>query len=236
VALKRSSDPRVGQLLLAGWSTYAPALRDEALNVLLSRKEWTRALLNAMERSDIPPGELGNTQQQRLLSHSDNAIQKQAARLFATARSNRQQLLLEYQQVDSLSGVAARGEPLFKANCATCHRFKGEGQNVGPELDAAAQKPVEALLAAILDPNQAVEWRYVNFQAVTKSGQEISGIIAAETPTSITLRTASGQEETLLRADLEKFESTKLSLMPEGFEQGIKPQDMADLIAYLRSR
>ena len=89
------------------------------------------------------------------------------------------------------------------------------------------------LLLAILDPNQAVESRYVGYTAVTKSGRELSGIIVAESPHSITLRNATSAEEVILRSDLNELTASGLSLMPEGFEKSFKPQDFADLIAYL---
>ena len=85
---------------------------------------------------------------------------------------------------------------------------------------------------AILDPNRAVEARYVNYLAETKDGRELSGIIAAETANNITLRSANG-EEILLRSDLVQLTSSGLSLMPEGFEQALSLEAMADLIAHL---
>jgi putative heme-binding domain-containing protein len=45
-----------------------------------------------------------------------------------------------------------------------------------------------------------------------------------------------GAEETVLRNDLREIKSSGLSLMPEGLEKAIKPQDMADLIAYLKAK
>jgi putative heme-binding domain-containing protein len=63
----------------------------------------------------------------------------------------------------------------------------------------------------------------------------ISGIIAAESPTAITLKRADGQGETVLRSQIAEFRSTKLSLMPEGLEEKILPAEMADLLAYLLS-
>ena len=92
------------------------------------------------------------------------------------------------------------------------------------------------MLTAILDPNQAVEWRYGSSTAITKSGQEFTGIVRAGTPTSITLRAGNSLEQTILRVDLEKLEISKVSLMPEGLEQAIPPQDMADLIAHIRGQ
>ena len=94
-------------------------------------------------------------------------------------------------------------------------------------------KPVQTLLVAILDPNQAVEARYVNYTALTKSEREISGVITAETASSITLRSPGGNEEVILRSDLKELTSSGLSLMPEGFEKTLTAQDMADLIAYI---
>jgi putative heme-binding domain-containing protein len=94
---------------------------------------------------------------------------------------------------------------------------------------------VETLLVAILDPNRAVEMRYVSYTAMLKDGRELSGLISAETSSSITLRSASG-EETILRRDLDRLVSSGLSVMPEGFEKVLTAQDMADVIAFVRKR
>jgi putative membrane-bound dehydrogenase-like protein len=234
--LKDINNPRVARILLAGWTTYAPALRIEVLNAVLSRIEWTRELLSLIQSGVIAPVEIAPVHQQRLLRHSESGIRSQAERLFATRNPDREKLVAGYAVVNGLSGNAEHGVALYRQNCAACHRLKGEGNNTGPDLGTVADKPVSTLLVAILDPNQAFETKYINYTALTKSGREISGIIAAETPNSITLRNAGGTDETILRNDLKELTSSKLSLMPEGFENILKPQDMADLIAYIRSR
>jgi putative heme-binding domain-containing protein len=91
------------------------------------------------------------------------------------------------------------------------------------------------LLVAILDPNQAVDPAYFNYFVQTRNDRELSGIIVTETPNSITLRSPGGIEEIILRSALKELRSSGLSLMPEGFESALKPQDMANLIAYVRS-
>jgi putative heme-binding domain-containing protein len=131
-----------------------------------------------------------------------------------------------------IQGDEAHGALLFGQNCAACHKFQAIG-SVGPDLATVAGKPVETLLTAILDPNRAVEARYVNYTALLKDGRELSGVIAAETSSSITLRSASG-EETILRRDLDQLTSSGLSLMPEGFEKVLSVQDLADVIAFVR--
>ena len=87
---------------------------------------------------------------------------------------------------------------------------------------------------AILDPNAAIEPRYVNYNIETKNGNTFSGVIRSETATSIEL-VAPTLHETLLRADIAKIEASSLSLMPEGLEQGITATQMSDLIAFLKS-
>ena len=45
-----------------------------------------------------------------------------------------------------------------------------------------------------------------------------------------------GTPETLLRSDIQEMRSSKLSLMPEGLEQGITHQELSNLIAYLQGK
>jgi putative heme-binding domain-containing protein len=107
---------------------------------------------------------------------------------------------------------------------------------VGPDLGALGNKTVQTLLVAVLDPNQAIESRYISYTAVTKNERELTGVISSETPTSITVKAAGGTEETVLRNDLVSLTSSGLSLMPEGLEKALNHQAMADLIAYLNAK
>jgi putative heme-binding domain-containing protein len=91
------------------------------------------------------------------------------------------------------------------------------------------------LITSILDPNRTVEATFVSYNILMKDGRELTGVIAAETPNSITFRMPGSPEQVILRKDLAKLTSNTLSLMPEGFESVIKQQDMADLIAYVTS-
>ena len=234
--LKQINQPAIARTLLDGWKNYGPSLRTEVLNALLSRLEWTRELLAAIQSGTMAAPEISPVHQQRLLRHAEAEIRRQAEKLFAARNPDRQKLIESYAAVNHLEGNTERGAALYRQNCAACHQLKGEGNNIGPDLGTVADKPTGTLLVAILDPNQAFETRYINYTAVTKSGREVSGIIVTETPASITLRNIGDTSEVILRSDLKELTSSKLSLMPEGFENILKPQDMADLIAYIRSR
>ena len=99
-----------------------------------------------------------------------------------------------------------------------------------------AAKPNDWLLTAMLDPNAAVEARYMVWVATLKDTTATAGIITAETANNLTLRSADGQEHTILRSDLKEAAPLHRSLMPEGLEAALQPQDVADILAWLRQK
>ena len=234
-ALKRLREPSVADGILGAWPELSPKLRTPALGILLSRDEWTGKLLDALERGVISPAEIAPVHQQTLLTGKSDVVGKRAEKIFASRQTNRQQLVSNYEKSRDLLGDAAHGAALFRQNCMTCHKLKGEGFAVGPDLGTVADKPIGTLLVAILDPNQAIDAAYQNYTLATRSGRELSGIIASDTAAGITIRAAGGVEETVPRSDIARLASSKLSLMPEGLEAVLPPQDMADLIAFIRS-
>ena len=90
------------------------------------------------------------------------------------------------------------------------------------------------MLNSILDPNAAVDARYFSYTIVTTDGRSFSGKLETETGNSITLVAAGGQHRTILRRDIEELRASGRSLMPEGIEEGLKPQDLADVIQFVR--
>jgi putative heme-binding domain-containing protein len=110
---------------------------------------------------------------------------------------------------------------------------RDQGSDVGPNLATIAQAGAEKILLNVLDPNRELNPQYVNYTIETADFETHTGIIAAETATTITLKRAHGETDTIPRADIEDIRSEALSIMPEGFESAITPEAMADLIAYL---
>ena len=129
-----------------------------------------------------------------------------------------------------------RGKGVFKKTCATCHRLENEGIEVGPDLlSALRNKTRDTLLVDILDPSREVDPRYINYSVTTKAGRAFTGMIAAETASSITLRRAEKAEDTILRSQIDEIQASAKSLMPDGLEMQLSKQDLADVIAYLQS-
>jgi putative heme-binding domain-containing protein len=236
-ALARGGDAKNAQRVLAGWKSATPQVRERMLDALLARQSWLGELFAALERGDVLPADFDATRRGRLLSHRDDKVRARAEKLLAASiDANRGRVLAQFESALSLSGDAARGAKLFVKHCAACHRFADAGTAVGPDLAAITDKSPKALLTAMLDPNQAVEPRFRLYQALTVDGQAISGVLAAETAHSVTLVAQDGRRHVLVRGDLEQFQNTAKSLMPEGLEKELDAQAAADLIAHLRSK
>jgi putative heme-binding domain-containing protein len=100
-------------------------------------------------------------------------------------------------------------------------------------LTALSDRSPAALLVAVLDPSRAVEEKYLGYVVVTSTGQQISGMVVAETSTSIELANSDGKTTVLSRADIDEMRVTRKSFMPEGVEKDFSPQALADIFAYI---
>jgi putative membrane-bound dehydrogenase-like protein len=232
--LGRISDDRVADIVISGWSTQSPTLKSQVLDLLLTRKDWQRKLVTALEKGQIPAAQIDAARRLRLLENRDTAIRAAAVKLFEGAtNADRQKVVQEYRDVITMTGDSRRGKEAFAKRCSVCHRLQDVGFIVGPDLAALANKSPEYLLISILDPSKEVDSRYIEYVATTKVGRTFTGILASETATSITLKGQEGKEQSLLRADLDELQSTGKSLMPEGLEKDLTKQDLADVMAYL---
>ena len=235
-SLGEFSDPRVASLLLEAWPSLAPATRRMALDVLVSRPEWTKQMLAAVADKTVPASEIDRAAIELLKKHSNAEIREQSAKLFdSTALARRAEVVEQYRPVLEKSGEAGRGKELFTKNCAACHKIGSEGHELGPNLAAMKNRGAEAILLNVLDPNREVNPQYLNYVLATTDGRTLTGVIAAESAASVTLKRADGQGSEVLRAEIEELRSTGLSLMPEGMEKQLDHQAMADVIAYLLS-
>ena len=231
--LAQRSEPSVAEILLAGWRSHSPELRSQILEVLASRGPWAESLRQRLEAGTIRVSELSAPVRQRLLDRGKNAPQWQQA-LAVKASTSRAEVLRQFQPALKLDGDTKRGAVVYRELCINCHKVKDEGHEVGPQLASITNKTKEALLTSILDPSAAVDAKYFNYVIVTEDGRSFSGKLETETGSSITLLAAGGKRETVLRGDIDELYASTKSLMPDGLEQGLKPQDLADLLQFVR--
>ena len=231
--LGQFDDQGVADPIIAAWGSMSPVLRSIAANLLLSRPATSISLVAAIESGQLARAELDPSTVQRLINHVDDNVRERAIRAFST--SSRSEVVKAYQAALDLDGDVNRGRMIFRQNCAVCHRREGYGTEVGADLATVVTRSPEALLINILDPSREVDSKFIQYNLMTVDGVVYSGYVSAETASSVTITSADKVSQTVPRSDIELMQSTGKSLMPEGFENQLDQQAMADLIAYLRT-
>ncbi|HEY4311955.1 MAG TPA: PVC-type heme-binding CxxCH protein [Pirellulales bacterium] len=236
MALGRAEGGAVAKILIDAWPTLSPRLRSQAAESLLARADRIPILLDAIEAERFKPSELEPARVQQLLNQPDATQRARAAKLLASVKPGRRQEVVDaYRPALALSGDAAAGKRHFQKVCAACHRVEGVGHEIGANLAAMKNRGPEAILVNVLDPNREVNPQFVNYTLTTVDGRILTGMVDAETATSVTLRRAEGVTDTVLRVNIEELMASGQSLMPEGLDQQLDRQAIADLIAYLMS-
>ena len=233
--LGQSNNPQVPELLLSRWAMLTPTVRAQIIDTLLDRPSSATQLQDALAAGHPASNQLSAAQRERLVTHRDAQIRERAVIFFGVeASSDRQAIVDNFDPALSLSGDDARGRIVFEKRCSSCHRLRGIGKSIGADLTALKDRTGKALLTAILDPNRAVETKFLSYTAVTTAGKSVSGMLLSETGNSVMLVSVDGKEHVLLRKELDQLISSQRSLMPEGLEKDLSKQDIADVIAFVQ--
>jgi putative heme-binding domain-containing protein len=233
-SLDRLSPAGLAAALLDRWPSLTPVMRASTVDVLLKRPERTGVLLGAMEAGAIQRRDLSLMQAVALRQHSDPKIQQRAIKVIgAASKTSRDEVVRRFLSALDLRGDNQHGRLLFQQRCQSCHRLGGDGFAVGPDLLGVRNGGREKLLVNILDPNREVPPNYFSYTVDTRDGDSYTGLIVDETATSVTVRQALGVETVVSRSQIAKMQSSRLSLMPEGLEEGLTNQDLADLVSFI---
>lgn len=135
-------------------------------------------------------------------------------------------------------GNPERGRLLFederKAACVKCHSLDGTSSKAGPDLQSIGDKyPRRDLIQSVLEPSAVIAVGYGTTVVETQAGEEIQGVVKSATAESLELVGGDGRHVVVATRDIRAQHGTSVSLMPEGLEAGMTPQEFADLIEYL---
>jgi putative heme-binding domain-containing protein len=234
-ALGNTPDAVAGIAMVNAFPALAPELRDVTFAQLLKRADWSLALVDALKQRRIDLPALGPAALHRLRTHPDKTVASQANAVIDEIRGpeikEKDALIAQFAPVVTRPGDAANGHKLFTQNCAVCHRFKGEGRDLAPDLTGMGAHGPADLLVHVLDPNRFVEPNFITTSLETKDDQSYDGVIARENRASLLLRNASGDYE-IRQDNIKSRRSTGLSLMPSGFE-ALGQESLRDVLAYL---
>ncbi len=239
-ALSGSQAAALGPQLVERSPSLSPAVRAAALRLLLARPATTTVFLKAVEDGSLQLAELSLDQKQALSTHPDKALRDRANKLLKQTgglpNADREKVVQELHSVTETRGDVALGKEVFKKQCAKCHMHSGEGQRIGPDLTGMAVHPKHELLIHILDPSRSVEGNFRVYTVALEDGRVISGMLAGESKTAIEIIDTEAKRHAIPREDIDELVASKKSLMPEGFEKQMKPEELTNLLEFLTAR
>lgn len=231
----RAREPLVKEMF-GVWGQLGPNSRALVIEVALAHPVTSKLLLETMVEGKISPALLTIEQRDPLLMSRNTELNSLAVKLFGQATSTDRAAVIEkYKGALTAKGDVERGRAVFRRICAQCHKVGNEGAVVGPELSDIRAKGNETLLSDILDPSRAIEPRWTSYIAVMEDGRVINGLLVRESSSGVVIRKAQGIEDTLPRNEIEVLKAAEQSLMPSGIEREVDVQQMADLLAFLKS-
>ena len=216
------------------WNSYTPGVRMMLLDRMVGGPEFAAVLLDAIQAGSVPVSALTSGQRDQLRRSKIPELKSRAEKLLAAPGGHRENAFTQAMAVLQLSPAPANGRAVFEKSCAACHRFNQQGVAVGPDLFDIRQQPKESILYHLIIPEAEIAPNFVNYECELKDGRTLSGLLASENSSGITLRMAQGVEETVARSQIARLTASRLSLMPQELEKAMTPQELADLLAYLK--
>ena len=226
--------------ILSRYASFSGEEKQLALQTLAARRESAAALLDAMDSGTIAPSDLTAFTARQLQAFDDDAITQRLGRLWGTVRETPGD---QAKQIESLQRVLTpdtlaqadlgRGEKLFQKHCATCHRFFGQGGNVGPDITGAQRTNLRYMLENIIDPSASVakEFRMQTIQ--TDDGRVLTGLIESESEQAITIVNAN-ERVVVPVGEIEARKVSEVSVMPNGLLTPLDEREIRDLFGYLQ--
>jgi putative heme-binding domain-containing protein len=211
------------------------AVRSAAVGALARNAPGQKALLAIVERGQLAE-DLQFAAANGLLSSADEAVRTAAAKHLSLPAAAGGEPLPPIAELVKRLGDAARGQELFATTgtCAKCHKVRGEGKDVGPDLSEIGSKlSKEALYLSILDPSAGISFDYETWLVRTFDGTVISGIIVSRTDEGLELKTAEAIVHKLAHDDVESLQKQPISLMPADLQKQLSAEDLIDIVEYL---
>ena len=213
-------------------------VRRQAVRALSQTSTGATALLELAREGKLPE-DVTFTAGEELNRARWPEVKAQAATLLPPPQGQNSQPLPPVSELVKMPGDPVAGARVFSnptVACANCHRVRGEGVELGPDLSEIGTKlGKDAIYESILDPNAGISFGYEPWQLTLKSGDEAYGLVVSETTDEVALKAATGVVNRYKKSDVTKREQLKLSIMPAGLQQAMTQQEFVDLVEYLSS-
>ena len=252
-ALGRLDDPKVADAVLTRYAKLDPELQPSAIELLTQRASWSKQLLSQVGEKKIVATAINVNQARRIQALKDADLSALLSRHWGQVRDtrspDREKVVAEMKSlIRQQPGDPFAGEKVFKRVCAACHKIYGEGPDIGPDITLNGRNDFNQLLSNVFDPSLVIGAGYRVCTVVNKAGRVQSGLLVEDSPQRVVLKPVAvaakaanttdspvivGKLEIIPRDDIEEFKINELSLMPEGVEKQLSPQEITDLFAFL---
>jgi putative heme-binding domain-containing protein len=232
-------DSKTPAVILGIYNSLGQSEKKDALNTLVSRNTFAKALLAAVDKKQISTRDLSADIVRQLRNLKDDEINQQVQKLWGVARESEADKVAEiakYKRMIEIepAGDPSRGRAVFARTCQQCHTLFGEGGKVGPDITGSNRGDLDYVLQNVLDPNAVIPNDYRTSTLETKDDRVITGIVTKQDENAITIITAN---ETVVvpRGDMKSLQQGEVSMMPEGLLQALTNAEVRDLVSYLKS-
>jgi putative membrane-bound dehydrogenase-like protein len=237
-ALGRSTDEQVIPLLIDSLGRDPTEVHPVAIDVLTERDAGRQALILGVNQKRIDPLKLNVNQIAKLVNAKDAKLAESARAIWGTVRTDRnpqrEQVVAQMRELlKKNSGDPHKGSVAFHKLCGQCHKIHGQGQDVGPDITVNGRASIDQLLSNVFDPSLVIGKIYQAYTVVTTDGRTLTGLLVEDNPQRVVLKVQGGKIETIARKDIDEIALSKLSLMPEGVEKQLSPEELRDLLAFL---
>ena len=204
--------------------------------VALGRNRLGQRFLLSLVQSQKLPADLNFTVANALYAADDETIRNAVAKYLELPVAARGTPLPPVAQLVQRRGDIVRGQQLYNttATCNKCHKVRGEGKEVGPDLSEIGGKlSREAMFVSILDPSAGISHSYESYSVVLDSGNIVTGAMVNRTDEQITLRTVEAIDKTIRADEIDELVKSNVSLMPADLQKTMSAQDLVDVVEFL---
>ncbi len=210
-------------------------VRSAAIAVLGKTKPGAEMLLKLVQDGKLT-ADLNFAAANVLLTFPEESIKVAAGKHLTLPATADSKPLPPVAALIERSGDAAQGQEVFMkaGTCIKCHKVKGEGKEVGPDLSEIGSKlSKEALYVSILDPSAGISHNYETHTLLLEDGTVISGIVVSNTDSEVELRTAEAIIRKFAKDEIAQMKKQATSIMPAGLQKNLTAENLVDLVEYL---
>lgn len=239
-ALSSFNEAEIAERIIAMSDKLTPELRGLAQSVLLTRKDWTRRLLETVDAGKLKSDSIPLDVVRKMTMHRDERIAELVGKHWgkvagATTGEMQKKIGRVQEAVAAGAGSPYHGKALFTQTCAKCHTLFAQGGQIGPDLTAYKRDDLANMLAHIINPSVEIREGFETHLVVTDDGRILTGFLVDQDNRVVILRTAEGNDVSVPRSSVEEMRVLPQSIMPEGLLDNLNEQQLRDLFAYLRS-